>query len=480
MNFSGLTVRYFSDINRLSFLLENFQTDALEVFGGGDMLGGTGKEMRFGFTGIHANTGWFFSFKNGKMIDPEGRFFYSYNDTDLINLSGNISTGSYDYYVNNELICAIGAKSNFDINGWYSQGISGAVGSGNVYINSPPISTTLTFTNSFVSGTSWSGKFSHNNSGPLAIRSGELRLTDSNLFQISGTCLSFNNGTNIVASGINSTVALNHTGTTSRTGLYIVGVRVYTDFGPVDFTISGSGIAASSNVVSNSLYSDTTGYIIATGATDIASKYWYYSTQATNLSGVPITKPIYLELSYVSGATGNFSLVTGFQLTSPGSGYTTTPVYATVVSAGDGYPLASGICSVSGTNNGISGVNWLTSGFYTGATGALNITFSSISGLFASGKPLCAPSYSKSFSGNFQFVAAVGINGSNLLLDSAYNIFSGNGILSTGHNTMFMTINYSGSPDSGIIRYNIKASGLTDSISNINIYTGSGLAYTSL
>jgi hypothetical protein len=390
MNLTGFNVRYFSNTKQLSFLLENFQCNAVETFTNGLETGSNPKEMRFGFTGVTGNTGWYFSVRNGKIRDPEGRIFWGLNEDETITISGNVGTGTYDYYVDNELICAIGARSAFDINGWFIEGVSGATGTAtNIIVNGPAITATLNFSNNFVSGSTWTGAFSHNNNGPLLIRSGLLRMVDSNQFAISGSGLDFNTGSNVVASGSTRLIALNHTGLTSRTGLYIVGITIYTDFGPADFIVSGSGLPPSNNLVSNNLYSDTTGDIIATGSGISGTKYWFYNSVATDLSGNPLTKPIYLELSYLSGATGSFSLVTGYQITSSGHNYSGT-VSVFVSPTGGGYPIASGTGIISGANSGITGLTWLTSGYYTGATGGYTITFSGVTGTLASGKPLFA------------------------------------------------------------------------------------------
>lgn len=478
MDFTGnLMPRYFTSVKQLSFMLENFSTNAIETFNSGNPNSGNGLEIRFGLTGIPSNTGWYFAFRNGKIIDPDGRVFYAYDDGEAITLSGNISTGAYDYYVNNELVCSLGTKSNFDVNGWYVQMISGATGVGNVYIHGSSITTTLTFQTSFISGTSWSGTFSHNNNGPLVIRSGELRMTDANQFQISGTGLSFNNGTNVVVSGGSLGIRLNHTGLTSRTGLYVVGVRVYTDFGPSDFVISGSGTSPSNTIVSNNLYTDVTGDITPTGSGFSYSQLWYYNTYATTLSGTPLTKPIYLELSYFSGATGNFSRVTGFNITNSGTGYV-GPVYAVVTPSGGGYPIASGTGILGGASTGISSITWLTTGYYTGITGGYAITFTMISGRFASGTPVFSPAYVKTFTGQTQFMTGVFSSGtSGIACATGVTFFSGNTTLATGENLVVMNIIYTGTPDSANFRYLVKASGLADSITSISIYSGSGLMY---
>ncbi len=476
MDFTGFTRRFFTDSQNISFLFENLQTDAIEIFTGGYPNGASGKEVRIGFSGIHANTGWYFAFRNGKIYDPEGRFVYSYTQDDTFNFSGNISTGNYDYYINEDLICSVGLKSGFNINAWFISCISGASGSANVYVNGPTIPVSLSFPTSFTSGGLWSGNFSHTNVGPIVIRSGELRMTDANQFSISGTGLSYNNGTNVVNTGASRAVGLIHTGIASRTGLYVVGVRIYTDFGPADFVISGTGLPPSNSIISNNLYPDTTGALIATGSGVTGTKYWYYHTVATDLSGNPLTKPIYLELSYLSGITGLFSRVTGVNITSTGVSYSSAPLFF-ILPTGSGSPVSFGVALLN-SSSGVTGVSFLSTGYYPGPTGSYTVLFSGGGGSFASGTPRFDSGYTKSFSGRFQFYTGVFSSG-NAGVACANNAttFSGSTTLTTGETLVFMKINYVAQADSAPLWYRVRASGLADSITSVTVYSGSGVVF---
>ncbi len=55
---------------------------------------------RFGFSG--QNNTLSFSIRSGKLFDPKGCYVHGYNSGDNLSISGNVSTGFFQYYVNNE------------------------------------------------------------------------------------------------------------------------------------------------------------------------------------------------------------------------------------------------------------------------------------------------------------------------------------------------------------------------------------------
>ena len=71
----------------------------------------------FGFSGDSDSVS--FKFESGKIYDPENRLVFTYNELNDINISGNIQTGSYNYYINSFPICTNGSKNSFPINKFY-------------------------------------------------------------------------------------------------------------------------------------------------------------------------------------------------------------------------------------------------------------------------------------------------------------------------------------------------------------------------
>jgi hypothetical protein len=55
---------------------------------------------RFGFSG--GNNTLAFSIRSGKLFDPKGYYVYGYNSGEFISVSGNVSTGFFQYFVNGE------------------------------------------------------------------------------------------------------------------------------------------------------------------------------------------------------------------------------------------------------------------------------------------------------------------------------------------------------------------------------------------
>ena len=473
MLLTGFNVKYFTSVQSGTFSFQNIQTNAIEVLSGTTW---SGREMRIGLTGITGQSSWSFSLKNGKMYDPEGRWFGAFNENDLINISGNFSTTQYDYYLNNELICAVGAKSPITYNGWYSQSVSGASGNcEKVNICEAPFGLFLDFQSGFRLGGIWSGSFYHSGCGPVTIRSGELVYPDSVNFNITGTGLGFNGGDNTVYTGAYRTIQLAHTGVTDRTGIYQVGVRVYTDFGPYTFLVSGSGVPISQGHIGNDFSPNSGWNITASGLGYSGQKTWAFVSSYTDFAGNDLAKPIYAQLSYLSGYTGNLNLVTGVNVNNGGANYTSEPyVYITPTGADWAFPYASGRGLIDGVAQIVTGVEWIQSGIYSGGAG-LVVVINGGGGSSAQMFPLNS-GYIKSFTG--QLSLETGYLGSgNANCNEIFNLISGSVSMPSTENVLNMTINYDGTPDNLPLKYLILASGLPDTTTNISLFSGTGLTY---
>ena len=60
-----------------------------------------------------------FNFKSGRIFDPEGRNVYSYQKDSNINLKGTFLTETYDYFIDNDLICSLGKKEDYKIRNFF-------------------------------------------------------------------------------------------------------------------------------------------------------------------------------------------------------------------------------------------------------------------------------------------------------------------------------------------------------------------------
>ena len=72
----------------------------------------------FGFSGYGQKFN--FDFQSGKIIDPEGRYVFSYASNENFSISGNINKGFYDYSINETPICLSGIKNDFKIEKYFT------------------------------------------------------------------------------------------------------------------------------------------------------------------------------------------------------------------------------------------------------------------------------------------------------------------------------------------------------------------------
>ncbi len=104
MKISGHNFRSLAERNELSFSAQL-------------SINNTTGHVDLGFSGDSDSVK--FQFSGSRMIDPEGRYFNSYLKDGTFLLSGNLESDKYDYYIDNNLNCSIGAKSDFTINKFF-------------------------------------------------------------------------------------------------------------------------------------------------------------------------------------------------------------------------------------------------------------------------------------------------------------------------------------------------------------------------
>lgn len=121
-----------------------------------------------------------FKFNNGKIIDPENRYFNSYSKNESFILSGNLETGSYDYYIDGNLNCSIGVKDNFTIDQFYIN-TTGVEIDGNFYIYSSPQNYTVKYADKYVWNKSLLGNIYNNQEEEFKIFTGTVNNPDFEL-----------------------------------------------------------------------------------------------------------------------------------------------------------------------------------------------------------------------------------------------------------------------------------------------------------
>jgi len=476
MDFSGFTVRYFTPITSGNFIFNKVRTSAVEYVTGSapDV---SGKELRIGFTGTTGNTQWYFAFRNGKIYDPQGRWFGSYDEASYTTLSGNFSSGDYSYYLDGEIIAAIGKKPANSFNGFFITGISGATGQADILVTSAPINTSLYMQGGFYVSGIWSGTFTNNHSSAIVIRSGELLLPDAVDFVLTGTGLTFNAGTNIVTAGGYRTVKLLHSGKTTVTGMYTLNIRVHTDYGSSDYLVSGYSVPYRAGYISNTLYpTGNTDYNVVAPVTGSGIFDYTFSTTYQNFIGQSQVRPFTFKFSYTSGYTGTFSPVTGIEIITRGGAFT-NPTYIYITSTSQGVPWASGTANVVGHQ--VRDITWVTSGVYTGTTGTCAIVVAGPGvGTGFTANILWGPQYTKVITGYVSGITGYfGATGTNC--SGTISGLYGSGNMPTGNPLLTCRLVVSGRPDNLSLRYSVTLVGLPDTTSGISSYSGSGLIYSS-
>jgi hypothetical protein len=102
-----------------------------------------------GFSG--QNKTYKFSFISGKVLDDQGRYFYSYVPNQLFSLSTNFSGAAYDYAVNNQVVTYSGSKQDFYVDNFYANA-TGVNLETSITINTDKPSLNLYYPNSFITG----------------------------------------------------------------------------------------------------------------------------------------------------------------------------------------------------------------------------------------------------------------------------------------------------------------------------------------
>lgn len=481
MIYTGTTIRYFTATDKLSFIFKDCFVDAKDYYNASGTSLLTGQAVTIGFSGITGQNKISFLFSGGKIYDPEGRNIYCYDENLSFNFSGNIGADTYEYFVDNQLICSIGQRDVFDINMFYISGYNGGNIETSPFIYIDDMTTSLVFQAQFIESGYWTGYYKNAlGNKPIVIRSGELIGGDAIYFSIySG--LSFNNGENVLSGNQSRTVILQQTSGARNTGVFNLGLRIYTDFGYDDFSFSGKNIPASTLQVINTLAAVGPSGATPTGSGLTAYKEYYYNTYAVS-GGSPLTKNIYIEVSYFSGYTGYFNAVTGFAFSASGGGYVNDfhGFYIEPISngfgPGYGYILTNNLGQATG-------VRWAhpqtdTLGVYYSGSSAdkpYAAIFAVEGGYPSATGELTFLPYIKNFSGMFDVITGTyGANEVSFKSLGQYDAtkFSGFTTLSTIEENFFVKIAYTALYDYSPIYFTIRISGLRDTITNSEWVSG--------
>lgn len=283
----------------------------------------------FGFSGEGQDFN--FKFISGKIFDPQSRYFSSYSDDAVFNISGNVSGTAYDYYLNDSLICKRGIKNNFNFENFYIDTVPGvsidlnlkinAMGDGDFMISGMP--------NTFETDKAFSGKVVETGfGGNFTIFSGTLNepTFPTGSFSITNFPIQVNGTGDIIFSGVYADLEPGKS--------YLFDVDFFTSFGQKNkkFSITGDittrayfldlGVREESSLV------DSGNAPVSGGLFNSSRTGEYFISQNYYVNGVAKTGLAqFATLSYESGFTGIISgAITGSTLTSDGSGYHTAAV----------------------------------------------------------------------------------------------------------------------------------------------------------
>jgi hypothetical protein len=215
MQISGYNYRSFFEQTGLSFNL----TASL------NNLSGSGE---FGFSGQNNQIG--FKFNSGRIYDFEDRYVFSYLEDSNFQISGNLDSGSYSYYINNNPVCFNGIKNNFKIKNFYVETDQNTILDIDLKIYGQNPDYNLTINDKYIVDTFLTGVINNKSLLDFRIFSGEIQSPNQDF-----SIITLPN----VVSGINQSNIIFQPN--SGDGIYNLTLNLYTDFGLVsqDFTVTG-------------------------------------------------------------------------------------------------------------------------------------------------------------------------------------------------------------------------------------------------
>jgi hypothetical protein len=370
---------------------------------------------QIGFSG--QNKTYRFSFISGKVLDDQGRYFYSYSPNQVISLTTNFSGAAYDYAVNNQIVTYSGSKQNFYVDNFYADA-TGVNMEASIAINTDKPSLTLYYPDSFITGQFLTGYLVTNSLSGVKLFTGSFDSLSSFSFESlpTGYITSASSGQVLIkqkdpfVGKFVSAFDLN-----TNAGDYSQDITVTAAEEPFLNYVFNFNSTAPDPSASNDWTSTLSSQGIETGISKTAEVEFIYSyaTNYTNLE--PASLPLAISLSYVSGLTGYYGLVSSVSVPSGGNGYLSSP---TVIFSGGGAPIAaSGQAILGDTRSNFDQVNSILLSYNgSGYTSAPQIVFSGGTGIINNAYPSIASGnvdivqYTKSFTGCFNLYT--GINGS--------------------------------------------------------------------
>jgi len=295
-----------------------------------------------------------FTFKSGRIFDPEGRCSSSYKRDESFNLKGTFLRKIYDYFIDNTLICSIGSKEDFKIRNFFFDSVGCEIDIEKLDIYSERGKIDLfkranipVFGSSGTSG--YGAKSTSGSSGKdatitipnaLILNSGRNVVGDilsGRVIMGSGN-FSFDNSSSNISylSGVSGSSPLRDLRLTAKTELferdYPLSIDFFTSFGAFTniITLEGadpfnpSGIEVSINGDGATLFPKGQSYDFTNASGHVVSGEFRISYSASNMGATEKASglPFKLYLEHISGDhSKNYSYITGIQISGSGLGY---------------------------------------------------------------------------------------------------------------------------------------------------------------
>ena len=360
ISFSGINTRSIAETEKLSFSF-NFYCDSNSGI------------AALGFSGEDKSSA--FRLESGRLLDPEDRYVYSFAEKSTHVLSGQFSGSNYDYYIDQEPVCFVGKKESYKTQKFFVN-TTGCNIVGEVSLCAPSFEYEFDVPEKIFLGDPITGKLTSSDLDR------KFRIFSGQVISPTGVRLSGFDSGDLTSSDFTLSV----TDEAAQFQKYNIVCDFNTSFGDVkrefgvliipeyDYgsVLSLTNVTTANNILSGGA-SPFSAEISGSGYVQTGDWFLNYATYATkDLSEYQTYRDLDIRFDYLTGNTGEYYIVTGYNVVSGGSGYN-YPLNLSLSQDSGGYASVTGkgfprlAFAVTGLNLAISG---------SGYTGIPDITIS--------------------------------------------------------------------------------------------------------
>jgi hypothetical protein len=263
-----------------------------------------------------------FKFKGGRIFDFDNVFVGSYVPSDVFEISGDVDGNYYDYLINGESIARGVAKSNFKIEKFFITATGGTL-STDLYISGDTIDYSITAPASIYSAETFNITIKNNSTtGNLIIYSAKLVSGKAEHYSISPVSSAIL-GTGGIGGGTSGTLMVSSS-SSAGVGKTQFDLELKTNIGDITKNISFLVKAVPETDVLTTFKEQPSSDDLAFVSTNNKGEkiFKYNSFVQGSMEKQQIEK---VSLEYTEGNIGNYYFVTGVEILTTGSGYTTAP-----------------------------------------------------------------------------------------------------------------------------------------------------------